>query len=156
MPASQATEESILEYLLAKKELTAIKAFLGLSTLKPSQLTKIITAKEFGEKEPTEANGWVRVELDTIEWEKTKGEGETGFTKWVNKNAIKGAGGAGEFKKLTAGEYLLETVAILPLAKQSEDATSKISAFGKLTTKITINSASTLEVAAKAIEIEVE
>lgn len=156
MPASQATEEAILEYLLSKKALTEIKGYLGLSTYKPSELTKIITAKQFGEKEPTEANGWVRVEVDTIEWEKTKGEGEVGYTKWVNKNAIKGGGGAGEFKKLTAGEYLLETAAILPLGKQSEDAATKISVYGTLTTKLTVNSASTLEVAAKALVFECE
>ena len=156
MPLSQATEESVLEYLLAKKELTATKAYLGLSTYKPSELTKIITAKQFGEKEPTEANGWVRVELDTIEWEKTKGEGETGFTKWVNKNEIKGGGGAGEFKKLTAGEYLLETFAAVPKAKQSEDETTKILFYGTITTKVTINSASELKIAAKALVVEAE
>lgn len=156
MPGSQAIEEEILEWLLVKKALTETKSFLGLSTYKPSELTKAITAKQFGEKEPTEANGWVRVETDTIEWEKTKGEGETGFTKWVNKNAIKGAGGAGEFKKLTAGEYLLETFGILPLAKQSEDAATKIRVYGTMATKLTVNSASTVEVAAKALVIEAE
>lgn len=156
MPASQATEEAVLEWILLEKTLTGEKHFLGLSTLKPSQLLKKTTAKEFGEKEPTEANGWVRVEVDTIEWTKTKGEGETGATVWENKNVIKGAGGAGEFKKLTAGEYLLETFAILPKAKQTEDAATKIGVFGALTVKITVNSASTLEVAVGAIKFECE
>lgn len=156
MPASQFTEESILEWLLEKKALGEVDAYLGLSTYKPSELTKVITAKQFGEKEPTEANGWVRVKLSSIEWEKTKGEGETGFTKWVNKNEIKGGGGAGEFTKLTAGEYLLETLAVLPKAKQSEDGTEKIRVFDKLTTKLTVNSASELKIAAKALAIEAE
>lgn len=149
-------EEILLEHLLEKKAPTAIKAYLGLSTLKPSELTKKVTAKEFGEKEPTEANGWVRIQMDTAEWTKTKAEGETGFTIWENKNEIKGGGGAGEFKKLTAGEYLLETFALLPLGKQSEDAATKISVFGTLTTKITVNSASECKIAAKALKIELE
>ena len=156
MPLSQATEEEVLEWLLLEKALTGSKRYLGLSTYKPTELTKAITAKQFGEHEPTEANGWVRVELDTIEWEKTKGEGETGFTKWVNKNEIKGAGGAGEFKKLTGGEYLLETFGILPKAKQTEDLTTKITLFGTLATKQTINTGSELKLPAKSLVIEAE
>ncbi len=156
MPASQATEEAFLEYLLSKKALAETKCYLGLSTYTAAELTKIITAKQFGEKEPTEANGWVRVQMDTAEWEKTKGEGETGYTKWVNKNEIKGGGGAGEFKKLTAGEYACKTFALLPLAKQSEDAATKILVFGTLTTPLTINSAAEVKCAAKALVIECE
>ena len=156
MPASQAAEEKALEVILEKKTWTATKAYFGVSTYKASELTKKIKAKEFGEHEPTEANGWVRVELDTIEWEKTKGEGETGATKWVNKNAIKGAGGAGEFKKLTAGEYKLETWAIIPDAKQTEDGAEPILVFGTLSKAATINNASTLEIAAKELVIECE
>lgn len=162
MPASQGFEELVLEAVLAKKEITARKSYLGLSTLKvgsgAGELSKKTTGKEFGEKEPTEANGWVRVELDTIEWTKTKAEGATGYTIWENKNAVKGAGGAGEFKKLTAGEYKLETFAVIEKAKQSEDVaeSKEILVFGSLTTPITVNNASTLELAAGALKIELE
>ena len=160
MPASQGFEELLLEAILAKKEVAAKKAYLGLSTLKPSELVKKTTAKEFGEKEPTEATEWIRLEVDTIEWTKTKGELETGATIWENKNAIKGAGGAGEFKKLKAGsaEYLLETFAILEKAKPSEDAAESkgIYVFGKLTTKFTVGPASEVNIAAGALKIECE
>ena len=159
MPASGGTETKILELFLAKAGWTASKSYLGLSTYSPTALTKAITAKQFGEHEPAEGNEWVRVETDSIEWTKKEeggNESEAKATYWENKNVIKGAGGAGEFKKLTAGEYKLETFAILEKAKQSEDpAESKgIFVFGKLTTVITINSASTTELAVGALKIE--
>lgn len=150
MPASLAVEEKALAVLLEKTTWTATKSYIGLSTFKPAELTKKTKAKEFGEHEPTEANSWARIEVDTIVWEKTKAEGETGATKWVNSTAI-------TFKKLTGGEYLLETFALLPTAKQTEDAAEPILVYGKLTTKVTINSATTeFTVPAKGLEIEAE
>ena len=159
MPASGGTETRILSLILEKAEWTAHKSYLGLSTISPTSLLKSTTAKEFGEHEPTEGNGWVRIETDNIEWTKKEeagNESEAKATYWTNKNAIKGAGGAGEFKKLTGGEYKLETFAILAEAKASADASESkgIYVFGKLTTPITVNSASTIEIAAGELKVE--
>lgn len=153
MPASLGTEEKLLELILKKAEWTARKAYLGVSALKPTELTKKTTAKEFGEKEFKEAEGWARVEIDAIEWEVEKAEGETGFTKFKNKNAI-------TLSKITgAEEKTLETFAVLEKAKQTEDAASSagIYVFGKLTTKVTLNKAiTTFEFAPKELVIECE
>src|SRR5438128_2227121 len=119
MPVSLGTEEALLKLLVAKGAWTEKKAWLGLSAFKPTELLKKTTAKEFGEKELKEAEGWTRVEIDAIEWEVTKSEGESGFTIIQNKNAITG------FGKITgAEEKVLETFAVLEKAKQSEDAAS--------------------------------
>jgi hypothetical protein len=151
MPASLGTEEKLLELLLKKKAWTETKAYIGLSTL--AAPTKKTTAKEFGEAEFKEAEGWKRIEVDTIEWETVKAEGATGFTIFKNKNAI-------VFEKITgAEEKTLETFAILEKAKQSEDAAESkgIFLFGKLTTKVTINKATTeFSIPAKELVIECE
>ncbi len=151
MPTSRKTEEKLLELLLKNKEWTATKCYLGLSSYKPSELTKAKTAKEFGEHELTNAEGWTRVEVDAITWEVVKEEGETGGTKFKNEAAITGFG-----KVTGAEEKVLETFAIVPKLKQSEDSTTDILVFGKLTTKITVNKTSTVEFAAKELVIECE
>src|SRR5580693_6172727 len=125
-PASLVAEEKALNVILKAETWTAsTKLYLGLSSLKPSELLKKTTAKEFGEKEPEEAHSWRRVEISGSEkpgWEVTKGEAETGFTKYVNKNAIKTGTEAWEFAKLTSGvtEIKLETFAICEKLKASE------------------------------------
>jgi hypothetical protein len=45
---------------------------------------------------------------------------------------------------------------VLPKAKQSEDAATKVVTFGTITTKVTINSASEVKIAAKALKFELE
>lgn len=158
MPASLAAEEKALGVILKKETWTATKTYLGLSTLKASELLKKTTGKEFGEHEFKESEGWARLEADTIAWTVTKAEGETGFTIFENTSEIKGGGGAGEFKKITGSEEkTLETFAIIEEtagAKNTEE--SKILAFGTLTTKITVNKASTLIINAKSLKFECE
>jgi len=156
VPASLGTEERVLNLILKKAEWAAAKAYLGLSSIAPAALKKQTTAKEFGEAEFKEAEGWARVEVDTIEWEVTKGEGteaEAKKTKYVNKNAI-------TFKAITgAEEKKLETFAVLEKAKQGEDAAESkgIYVFGKLTTPVTINKATTeFTIPAKELVMECE
>jgi hypothetical protein len=153
VPASLAYEEKVLNQILKKEAFTATKSFLGLSSFKleAGELTKKTTGTEFTAKEPTSGNGWVRVEMDELEWTVTKAEGATGFTIYENKNAIKGAGGAGEFKKVTAGEVVTRTFAVCDAATNGN-----ILAFGTLAVNITVNSAATLEIAVGALKIEVE
>lgn len=150
MPTSLEWEEGILKATILKTNLTApTTIFIGLSTLKPSEVTKKTTAKEFGEKEPTEGNGWARIELSTeaAEWALTKAEGETGFTKLAYKKAVK-------FKKLTAGEYALETFGVFE--KKTAAEAGKFLAYGKMEPKQTINSSTELEIAVEKLIIEAE
>ena len=137
MPASQEVEDKLLALLLEEKGWTAAKSYLGLSTLAPSALKKTTTAKEFGEHEPTEGNGWVRKTASSIGWTKELGtgtEGEAIYRKWKNTGAV-------TLSTLTGGEYKLETVAVLEKAKQTEDPAENkgIWLFGKLVTPVTIN-----------------
>lgn len=153
MPLSEETENAVLKLFLEKGEWTAQKGYLGLSTIAPASLKKTTTAKEFGEKEPAEANGWARKEIDTFEWTKELGEGteaEAKYRKWKNKNAF-------TMPLVSAGEYKLETFAVLVKAKQTEDETSSkgIWVFGKLKEAVTINASTTeIKFAAGALEIE--
>jgi hypothetical protein len=153
MPASLGTEEKLLELILKEKEWAAKKVWLGLSALKPSELKKETTAKVFGENELKAAEGWTRVEIGGIEWEVEKELGETGGTKFKNKNAVTGFG-----KVTGAEEKTLETFAVLAkkLASEDEASSAGILVFGKLTTKITVNKTSTVEFAAKQLIIECE
>ena len=137
MPASQEVEDKLLALLLDEKGWSAANSYLGLSTRAPSALKKTTTAKEFGEHEPTEANGWVRKTASSIGWTKELGEGtesEAKYRKWKNTGAV-------VLSTLTAGEYKLETVAILEKAKQNEDLAENkgVWLFGKLVTPVTIN-----------------
>ncbi|HEX4437586.1 MAG TPA: hypothetical protein VH061_12410 [Solirubrobacteraceae bacterium] len=152
MPVSQRMEEKLLEALLSKANYTATKQYIGLATMKPSELTKSVTAKVFGEKEPKETDGWVRIEVDGPEWEMVKGEGETGPTIWVNKKPIVWK------PPVTKGSYTLETFALVPKSKQSEDeAADAISFFGRLTTAVSISATTTeLTIPAKQLELTAE
>ena len=153
MPASLYYEEKALNQILKKEAFTATKSYLGLSSFKleAGELTKKTTGTEFTAKEPTSGNGWQRVQLDEMEWTVTKAEGATGFTIYENKNAIKGGGAANEFKKVTGGEVVCRTFAICDAATNGN-----ILAFGTLAVNITVNSAATVEVAAKELKLEAE
>lgn len=151
MPASLYFEEKALNQILKKEAFTATKSYLGLSSFTAAELLKKTTGTEFTAKEPTSGNGWVRVELDELEWTVSKAEGETGETVYENKNAIKGAGGAGEFKKVTGGEVVCKTFAILDASTNGN-----VLAFGTLATPITVNSAATLEIAVGALKLKCE
>lgn len=152
MPASLYLEEETLNLFLKKETPTAItKCYLGLTT---AAISKKWTGTEVEEKEPSASASWARVEVSAASkpgWSVTKAEGATGFTIYENTNAIKTGAEAWEFKKITINEYKLEYFAIC-------DALTKgnLLAFGKLTLPATINSGSTLEIAAKELKFEVE
>jgi hypothetical protein len=152
MPISQLLEERFLEALLSKVNYTATNQYLGLSTLSPTALTKATTPKAFGEHEAKEGeDGWTRQAVSSLTWTKSKGEGATGPTKWVNAAAITWEP---TFKKA----YVLETFALLPKAKQSEDtAGDAIAFFGKLSAPITVNaSTKVLKIEIEALELTAE
>jgi hypothetical protein len=143
-------EEGIAKVTLFGTNLTApTTIFIGCSTLKPSEVTKKTTSKQFGEAEPTEGNGWKRIELNKEEgeWEKSLAEGESGKTKYTYKKEVK-------FEKLTGGEYLLETFGVFEKAKASESG--KFLGYGKMEPKATINSGAELKIEAKKLVVEFE
>lgn len=152
MPASLYLEEALLKGTIVGSTYTApTKLYVGLSIYKPSELKKSTTGTEFETKEPTTGNGWKRIEIkaEAAQWEAIeKGEGIEGSntpTKYKNKNAVK-------FEKLTGGEYLLETFAICDAL-----TAGNILYFGKLTTKVTINTATTeFTIPAKELLVEAE
>jgi hypothetical protein len=155
MSASLGTEEHLLELFVKEAEWAKTKSWMGLSSLKPSELTKKVTEKEFGEKEVTEANGWKRPQLSNIEWTVKKGEGETGFTTFENKNAIEFIKAVKEIKE----ERKLETITVKKEEKQANDKTESKNLFlnGKLTTPITVNEATAkAEFAAGELKLECE
>ena len=151
MPGSAALEKIALEYILEKKVPTATKTYLGMSSLKveAGKLTKATTGKEFGEKEPKEAEGWARVEIDTITWTKTESLLISGFTVWENEAAISMKVATG------AEEVTLNSFAILDKPLQTE--VGNVLAFANLTTPVLWNkSLSTFKVEAKALKVECE
>ena len=150
MPASLYLEEAINNYILKAESPAAItKVYLGLSTAAPE---KKWTGTEFEAKEPT--GGWARVEVGVASkpgWTVVKSEGASGFTIYENTNEIKTGAGAFEFKKISAGEFKLEYWAFL-----DKLTGGNVLAFGKLTTALTINTASELKAAAKELKLETE
>jgi hypothetical protein len=154
MPASLGTEEALIKLLIAKGEWVATKSYLAMAKI--AAPTKITTEKEFEENEITEANGWKRQELDALEYEvTTKGEGATGFTIIKNKNAITLVSAAKEIKS----ELKLESFAVKKEALQANDKanTTNVFLFGKLTTPVTLNEAtSKFEIPAKEFIVECE
>ncbi len=155
MPASLALEEKLLKATIVGETYTSLtEVWIGLSSFKleAGELTKKTTAKEFGEKEPKEAEGWTRIKIkaEAASWEAIKkGEGATGFTKYENAAVI-------TFKKLTGAEEItLRTFAICEKAKFSE--AGNILYFGTLTTPVTISKAtSELTIPAKELLVEAE
>ncbi len=156
MAGSLYLEEKLLNYILIKKETPPeiTQVWLGLSSYTTAELTKKIKGKEFGEKEPTSANGWKRVEVGTAAkpgWTVTKEEGEKGFTKYVNTNAIKTGAEKFEFKKVTAGSVECKTFGLFDAETEGNALV-----FGTLTTPVLVNSGATLEIVAGKLEIEAE
>jgi hypothetical protein len=152
MPASLGTEELLLKLLVTKGAWTATKSYLGMAT---TAVEKKTTEKVFGENEIKEANGWKRPHLDELEWEFVKAEGATGFTAIKNKNAIVLVSAAKEIKE----EKKLEVFCLKKEEKQANDKaeTANILVFGKLTTPVTLNEAtSKFEIPAKELIIECE
>ncbi len=156
MAGSLYVEETVLKYVLIKKETPPeiTQVWLGLSSYTEAELVKKIKGKEFGEKEPTEANAWRRVEVGTAAkpgWTVVKEEGEKGFTKYENTNAIKTGAEKFEFKKVSAGSVECKTFGLFDAEKEGNALV-----YGTLTTPIVVNSAASLEIAAKALKIECE
>ena len=155
MPASLAYEEAVLKHALLGTEIATVsKVYLALTTAAIEK--KMTSATITGE--PTEGNGWKRVETSGSEkpgWEvATKAEGATGYTILKNKNEIKTGSEAFEFKKLSAGEYKLEYWAFC--TSGTVGGAGEVLLFGKLGAAITITSASELKAVAKELVLEVE
>lgn len=143
-------EEALAKATLLKTNLTApVKVFIGCSTLKASEVTKKLTTKEFGEKEPKESAAWKRIELSTeaADWKVTKAEGETGKTKYTYEKEVK-------FEKLTSEEYKLETFGLF--SELAPTALCKFLGAGKMEPIATINSGSELKIEAGKLIVEFE
>ncbi len=156
MPASGKTELRLIKALIKNETFTATKAYIGMSSLSPTALTKATTEKEFKENEITEANGWKRLEIDGIEWEEKEeggNEAEEKKTFLQNKNVISIVTVVGEIKE----ERKLETFAIKQHALQAEDEASNKAMYliGKLETPTILNaSTAKFEIPPKKLIIE--
>ena len=159
MPASAYLEEAFLKAICEEsKTYTGTKIWLELTKFKPSTFLKATTGTEAGNESPSEGsakNSWVRPEVGAAAkpgWTLVKGTGnesEAKYTILENTNAIKTGSEAWEFKKTSGGSFLCETFCLCDSA-----TAGNVLAFGKLEVPVTITSAVTLEIAAKALKIE--
>lgn len=151
MPASNYTEENVLQATLAGKTMPTapVKVYLALTENAP---TKTMTGTELGESAhgaELTYEGYARVEIkgEAAQWEVTAGSGESTASKIVNKNAI-----TLKLNTNTTGKSLAKYFAVCDAV-----TAGNVLYFGKLTEELNIVKAITkLEIEAKKLEVTAE